>query len=71
VSANPMLQSSRTLVIPEVLCSAAEQKFGSHFGGVQQLLIFLLQELTTLDGAEMDRADQSRIEKRLRDLGYI
>jgi hypothetical protein len=61
----------RDIQLPADLCAAAEMKFGSAFRTVDDLLIFLLQELLRSDTTQMDRTDQAIVEERLRDLGYI
>ena len=61
----------REIKLPAALCAAAEQKFGGAFGSLDELVAFLLQELIRGDTAEMDRSDQSVVEQRLKDLGYI
>jgi hypothetical protein len=65
------MSESREIRLPADLYAAAEEKFGSTFGSVDELVIFLLQQLIRRDTAEMDRADQAVVEERLRDLGYI
>jgi hypothetical protein len=57
--------------VPADLCSAAEKKFGGAVRSVDELVIFVLQELISRDTSDMDRADQAVVEERLRDLGYI
>ncbi len=66
-----MMSESREIRLPADLCAAAEEKFGSTFRTVDDLLIFLLQELLRRDTIDIDRADQRVVEERLRDLGYI
>jgi hypothetical protein len=61
----------RDVRLPADLCSAAEKKFGGAFRSVDELVIFLLQELIRKDTRDMDQADQAVVEERLRDLGYI
>ncbi len=61
----------RELRLPVELCVKAEEKFGANFNGVEDLLIFVLQELVRGDTLQQDRDDQSVVEERLRDLGYI
>lgn len=61
----------RTVQLPESLCRAAEQRFGKRFATVQELVMFILQEVVKDDVAQMDEAEKSVIEKRLSDLGYI
>lgn len=66
-----IMSASREIRLPADLCMAAEEKFGGTFRTVDDLLIFLLQELIRNDTLDMDRADQAVVEERLRDLGYI
>jgi hypothetical protein len=61
----------REMRLPADLCSAAEKKFAGAFRSVDELVIFVLQELISKDTSDMDRADQAVVEERLRDLGYI
>lgn len=65
------MSESREIRLPADLCAAAEEKFGGTFRSVDDLVVFLLQELLRTDTAPMDRADQAVVEERLRDLGYI
>jgi hypothetical protein len=65
------MSESRVIRVPEDLCAAAENKFGSRFGCVDELVVFLLQELVSGDTVEMDRAEQAAVEQRLKDLGYL
>jgi hypothetical protein len=65
------MSDSREIRLPADLCAAAEQKFGSRFRSVDELVIFLLQELVRSDTVDLDRADRAIVEARLRDLGYI
>jgi hypothetical protein len=62
---------SRTVELPSALCQSIEQRFGSRFGSLEQLLIFVLNELVRDDAAGMDRSEQQIVEQRLKDLGYI
>lgn len=65
------MNQSRVIHLPEAVCAAVEEKFCGVFPSVDDLLIFLLQELLERNTVDMDRADQSVVEERLRDLGYI
>jgi hypothetical protein len=65
------MSESREIRLPADLCAAAEEKFGGTFRGVDEIVVFLLQELIRRDTADLDRADQVVVEERLRDLGYI
>lgn len=64
-------RARRQISLPEDLCTAAEQRFGSRFENLESLLEFVLGELTRTDADSLDRAEQAIIEQRLRDLGYI
>jgi hypothetical protein len=66
-----MMGESREIRLPADLCAAAEEKFGGAFRSVDELVVFLLQELIRRDTADLDRADQAEVEERLRDLGYL
>jgi len=61
----------REIRLPADLCAAAEEKFGSMFSSVDELLAFLLQELLRGDTAGLDEAERQAVEQRLKDLGYI
>jgi hypothetical protein len=65
------MSESREVRIPEDLCLAAEKKFASRFGSLDQLVTFLLRELVSGDTVEIDRAEQAAVEQRLKDLGYL
>ncbi|MBV9573388.1 MAG: hypothetical protein JOY93_04990 [Acidobacteriales bacterium] len=61
----------RQLYLPEGICRAAEDRFGTRFGDLEQFLTYVLQQLLRADSVEMDQAEQKIIEERLKDLGYI
>jgi hypothetical protein len=61
----------REVRLPAELCAAAERKFGGRFSSLEELLIFVLSDLSADDASQADRAEQHIIEERLRDLGYI
>ena len=64
--------SQRELRLPADLCEAAEQLIkGTRFKTVEDLLSFVLKELTSRDGAQMEAQERKVIEERLRDLGYL
>jgi hypothetical protein len=66
-----MMSESREIRLPADLCAAAEEKFGSTFRTVDDLILFLLKEVLRRDTLNLDRTDQAVVEERLRDLGYI
>lgn len=59
------------ITLPEELCSSAERQFGARFASLESLLEFVLQELVCDDAEIVDKAEQSLLEQRLRDLGYL
>lgn len=61
----------REVRLPEDLCAAAEKKFGNTFGGVDELLAFVLRDLLRDESAQADQAEQRLVEQRLRELGYL
>ena len=65
------MSESREIRLPADLCTAVESKFGNTFRTVDELVIFLLQELIHRDTAHLDQADRAVVEERLRALGYI
>jgi hypothetical protein len=65
------MNESREIRIPVDLCAAVEEKFGKRFRSVDELVVFLLQELIRGDTRDLDLADQAVVEERLRDLGYM
>ncbi len=61
----------RSISVPEELCRAAEQRFGSSFASVEELVTKLLQELLRDDASKMDARELEIIEQRLKGLGYV
>lgn len=66
-----MPESMREIHLSAELCQTAEQRFASRFGGIEELLTFVLQHLLRDDAAKLDQAEQRMIEERLKDLGYM
>ncbi len=66
-----MSSELRDVCLPAELCNDAELRFAPRFGSVEELLVFVLQELLRDQAAQMDQAEQRVIEQRLKDLGYI
>ncbi len=44
---------------------------GTRFKTVEEFVAFVLQELTSVDGTQLDERERKVIEERLRDLGYL
>ena len=61
----------RNLQLPEDLCAAAEKRFGNEFGGLEGLLVFVLNDLLRDEANSADQAEQKLVEERLRELGYL
>ena len=68
---NGILTETRTVNLPAELCTRAEKMFGERFGGLEQLLEFVLRDLTRDHATQADEGEQRMIEQRLRDLGYL
>jgi hypothetical protein len=66
-----MSSEVRDVRLPAELCNDAERRFAARFGNIEELLIFVLQELLRDQATQMDQAEQRVIEQRLKDLGYI
>jgi hypothetical protein len=61
----------RQIQLPADLCAAAEKKFAVRFSSLEELLIFVLKDLSADDASQADRTEQHIVEERLRELGYI
>jgi len=61
----------RDVRLPADLCAAAEKKFAHTFDSVEELLTFILQDLSRDDASQLDQAEQRLVEERLRELGYL
>jgi hypothetical protein len=66
-----MTDTLREVRLPDDLCRRAEEQFRERFGNVEELLVYVLQELVRDDAVRMDEDEAQMIEKRLRDLGYM
>ena len=60
-----MSSEVRDMRLPAELCNDAERRFAARFGSVEELLVFVLQELLRDQAAQMDQAEQRVIEQRL------
>jgi hypothetical protein len=65
------MTGKRQISLREELCASAEQKLGARFESLESFLEYMLQELVRNDAEEFDKAEQSVLEQRLRDLGYL
>jgi hypothetical protein len=61
----------RDVRLPAEVCAAAEKKFGNVFGSLEELLVFVLRDLSRDDASSADQAEQRLVEERLRELGYL
>lgn len=66
-----MSSQKRTVELPEELCAQIEKEFGKSFASFEDLLVFVMQNLTQGQAAQMDEAERKILERRLRDLGYL
>ena len=61
----------RTITLPAELCRRAEQRFAGKFDSLEQLLEFILSDLSRDDELQAEQQEQRIIEQRLKDLGYL
>ena len=61
----------RDVRLPEELCRKAEDRYGARFASVDDLLMFVLNELVADSASDLDQREQALIEERLRQLGYV
>ena len=61
----------RDVRLPADLCSAAEKKFSRAFASLEELLVFILRDLSLDQASQLDQAEQRLVEERLRELGYL
>ena len=65
------MTQKRSMQLSAALCDAAERRFASAFGSIEQLLESVLTELLRDDALTLHQAETQLVEQRLRDLGYI
>ncbi|MFZ0807092.1 MAG: hypothetical protein WAN03_12945 [Candidatus Sulfotelmatobacter sp.] len=65
------MTETRELRLPADLCAAVEKKFAAKFGSLEELLTFILCDLSCSDAAQLDQNELKLVEERLRDLGYL
>ena len=61
----------RDVRLPADLCAQVEKRFGHDFANLEELLTFVLRDLSRDDAAQLDQAEQRLVEERLRELGYL
>jgi hypothetical protein len=61
----------REVRLPAELCTAAEEHYRKQFGSLEELIVFVLGELTREDITQLDLCEQKLVEERLRQLGYL
>ncbi len=66
-----MPEEMRDVRLPAGLCAAAEKRFGQRFANLEELLIFVLRDLSRDDVSALDQSEQRLVEERLRELGYL
>lgn len=65
-------KSWRDLQLPAELCEAVEKQIqGTKFATLEEFLTFVLRELTSQSGRQLEEQERKVIEERLRDLGYL
>ena len=61
----------RDVRLPADLCAAAEKRFAQTFPSLEEMLSFVLRDLCRDEASQFDQAEQSMVEQRLRELGYL
>lgn len=61
----------REIRVPEDLCKAAEKKLANRFKSVEELIIFLLSEISQDEAGQLDDREKRMIDERLKSLGYM
>lgn len=61
----------RDVQLPADLCAAAEKRFAGTFASIEELLVFILSDLSRGEASQSDEAEQRLVEERLRELGYL
>lgn len=61
----------RNIQLPADLCSAAEKKYSGTFASLEELLTFVLRDLTQDAASQLDQTEQRLVEERLKALGYL
>lgn len=62
-----MTSAKRQVSLPDDLCVAAERRFGN----LEEFLKFVLDKVVCDDADVLDQREQSLVEERLRELGYL
>jgi hypothetical protein len=65
------MEELKDVRLPADLCAAVEKKFAQTFPNLDELLTFVLRELSRDEAAQLDEAEQRLVEQRLRELGYL
>ena len=66
-----MTEEMRSVQLPAGLCAAVEKRFSQTFASLEELLIFVLRDLSRDDVSALDQSEQRLVEERLRELGYL
>ena len=66
-----MAEELRNIRLPEALCAKLERQFASRFANIEELLGFVMRELSRDEALQMDEAELRLVEQRLKDLGYM
>lgn len=61
----------RIVKLPEGLCARLQEEFGASFASLEDILVFVMHQLTLPQAVNKDKNEQEILEQRLRDLGYL
>jgi hypothetical protein len=62
---------TREIRLPADLCATVEKKFAGRFSSLEELIIFVLRDLSRDEAAQLDQREQRLVEERLKELGYL
>jgi hypothetical protein len=65
------MNETKSVALPAELCARAEKMFGQQFHSLEELLEFVLRDLTQDEAAHADQTEERLVEERLRELGYL
>jgi hypothetical protein len=65
------MTETRSVDLPADLCATAETMFAHRFASLEELLAFVLRDLTRDEASQADQTEERLVEERLRELGYL
>jgi hypothetical protein len=66
-----MTDSWRNVRLPRDLCEAAEKQYADQYGSLEELLTFMLGQISGEEADRLDRSELEIVQQRLKELGYM